>query len=184
MVQGVPVAMLGAGVQGGNDSRLQQTAVTQAASWLDRANAILHGTISHDSHINSSAHSSAGSSPLPKDESTQSSGDDSLERQMREVQRLIYEGPVIQQAAAVLPSLLLQTSASSEQPATSSVGGMTAAQPTAESSAGPISPDLEPADKRMRTSVAASTTSGAEDAEALIGFLSSVRASAAAGQEL
>ena len=53
------------------------------------------------------------------------------------------------------------------------------------SSSAHVSPALEPSDKRMRTStVADSHTSGAEDAEALVGFLRSVRASAAAGQEL
>ncbi|KAL3906860.1 MAG: hypothetical protein SGARI_003814, partial [Bacillariaceae sp.] len=181
MVQGVPVAVLGGSAQGVNARQMQQTAVTQAASWLDRANAILRGTMSAEANLNSSAHSSAGSSPQPKDENTQSSGDDSLENQMKEVQRLIYEGPVIQQTAAGLPNLLLQTSTSSEQLGASSA--MAAAQSTAETSEGLASPDLEPADKRMKTS-AASATSGAEDAEALIGFLSSVRASAAAGQDL
>ena len=182
MVQGVPVAVLGGSAQGVNARQLQQTAVTQAASWLDRANAILRGTMTTEANLKSSPHGSASSSPQPKDENTQSSGDDSLENQMKEVQRLIYEGPVIQQTAAGLPGLLLQTSASSEQLGNSSA--MAAAQSTAETSTGPMSPDLEPADKRMKTSATTSATSGAEDAEALIGFLSSVRASAAAGQEL
>jgi hypothetical protein len=183
MVQGVPVSLLGASAHGAIDSQLQQTAVTQAASWLDRANAILRGTTSSGTNLNSSAHSSAGSSPGPKDESTQSSGDDSLENQMKEVRRLIYEGPVIQQTAADLPSLLLQPSTSSEQLGGTATGAMAVAQSTAAAFAGPISPDMEPADKRMRTSPG-SATSGAEDAEALIGFLSSVRASAAASQDL
>ena len=181
MVQGVPVAMLGGSAQGVNARQLQQTAVTQAASWLDRANAILRGTMSAEANLSSSARGSASSSPQPKDENTQSSGDDSLENQMKEVQRLIYEGPAIQQTAAGLPGLLLQPSVSSEQLGASSA--MAAAQSTAETSQGPMSPDSEPADKRMKTS-ATTATSGAEDAEALIGFLSSVRASAAAGQEL
>ena len=59
--------------------------------------------------------------------------------------------------------------------------GPTAGQPPAvvdqaegQASGGPPSPPAEPADKRLRT--------GAEDAEALVGFLRSVRAAAAAGQ--
>ena len=72
--------------------------------------------------------------------------------QMQEVQRLIHEGPIIQQSSADLPDMLDQ----------------------AEQQAGTISPNPEPADKRLRT---------AEDAEALVGFLRSVRASAASGED-
>jgi hypothetical protein len=186
MVQGVPVAILGAGVHDANDSHIQQTAVTQAASWLDRANAILKGTIAAEAAMNNprSNHSSTSSSPHPRDESTQSSGDDSLENQMKELQRLIYEGPAIQQTAAAFPNLLIQSSHSSDQgygvvANTATLSGTA----TSADASGPMSPDLEPADKRLRTS-GAPATSGAEDAEALIGFLSSVRASAAAGHDL
>jgi hypothetical protein len=69
---------------------------------------------------------------------------------MHEVERLIYEGPSIQQTSADLPHML-------EGPLD-----------------GSLSPDDEPADKRMRT---------AEDAEALVGFIRSVQASAASGEE-
>jgi hypothetical protein len=178
MVQGVPVALLGAGAEGASDIRLQQTAVTQAASWLDRANAILKGSLSQDDSLRKDSH--AGS-PSYKDESTQSSGDDSLEKQMKEVQRLISEGPVIQQATAGLPTLLTIAAPDHGR----SYDSMATGQPTtaATSVSGPVSPDLEPADKRMRTSASTSTT-GAEDAEALVGFLRSVRASAASGHDL
>lgn len=183
MVQGVPVAILGAGAHGANDSQIQQTAVTQAASWLDRANAILKGSISTDAAMNSSTHTSTSSSPQPRDESTQSSGDDSLENQMIEVQRLIYEGPAIQQTAAAFPNLLIQSSNSSDQGRSSP--GMAARPGVALSTdaAGMVAPDSEPADKRLRTS---NTSAGPEtgDAEAFVGFLSSVRASAAAGHDL
>lgn len=184
MVQGVPVALLGSGAHGANDSQIHQTAVTQAASWLDRANAILKGTIASDALRDSSNHTSPSSSPQHRDESTQSSGDDSIENQMKEVQRLIYEGPAIQQTAAAFPNLLIQSSHSSDQGQSSSTSS--AALPNSISStaaSGPTSQDLEPADKRLRTS-GNSATSGAEDAEALMGFLSSVRASAAAGHDL
>ena len=69
---------------------------------------------------------------------------------MQEVQRLIYEGPVIQQTSADLPQILDEESH--------------VAQGVEE----------EPADKRLRTD---------EDAEALVGFIRSVRASAASGEE-
>ncbi|KAG7342211.1 hypothetical protein IV203_007303 [Nitzschia inconspicua] len=183
MVQGVPVAMLGTGAHGSDDSQIQQTAVTQAASWLDRANAILRGTISAHAALNASNQSSTSSSPQTRDESTQSSGDDSLESQMREVQRLIYEGPAIQQTAAAFPNLLIHSSDSSDQGQGSTASVHRPGTDTSAIASGSIAPDLEPADKRLRTS-GASATSGAEDAEALIGFLSSVRASAAAGHDL
>jgi hypothetical protein len=76
-----------------------------------------------------------------------------IESQMHEVQRLIHEGPIIQQTSAALPSMLEQ----------------------AEERAATSSPEPEPADKRLRT---------AEDAEALVGFIRSVRASAASGQDV
>lgn len=72
---------------------------------------------------------------------------------MKEVQRLIHEGPAIQENTAGLATLSEQ----SDDLATASSGS-----------------DTEPADKRLRT---------AEDAEALVGFLRTVRAFAASGQE-
>jgi hypothetical protein len=183
MVQGVPVAVLGSGVHSSNPSQIPQTAVTQAASWLDRANAILKGTITSDGVRDYSNHTSTSSSPQPKDESTQSSGEDSLENQMKEVQRLIYEGPAIQQTAAAFPNLLIQSAQSSDQGNSSPANVALPYSTVSAATAGPVSPDLEPADKRLRTS-GVSLTSGAEDAEALMGFLSSVHASAAAGHDL
>ena len=47
MIQGVPVTLLGGADSQGmapGSSHFQQSAVTQAASWLDRANALLKGT--------------------------------------------------------------------------------------------------------------------------------------------
>merc|ERR1719343_1449674 len=46
-VQGVPVSMLGTNCQNPSDS---QSAVTQAATWLDRANVILMGNIGNESN--------------------------------------------------------------------------------------------------------------------------------------
>lgn len=203
-VQGVPVSMLGTSSQDPPDSHLQQSAVTQAATWLDRANVILMGNISSDNHADTSfrGDGSVESSQRQynKDESTstQSSAEDSLENQMKEVQRLIYEGPIIQQTTAGLPNLLLRNTSTLTTdlqttqntgtintiisgPSTSQTIGTTHVQ----SSSAHVSPTLEPADKRMRTtSTIDNNTTGAEDAEALVGFLRSVRASAAAGQEL
>lgn len=76
-----------------------------------------------------------------------------LENQIQEVQRLIHEGPSIQLTSHELPQIL-------DLP----VHG----KDTIAGDSG----DDEPADKRHRT---------AEDAEALVGFLRSVRASAAQG---
>lgn len=131
-----------------------QTLVTKTASWLERANAIL-----------SAGHSITG---IPESQHLSSSGQDhaeavkaipqhELEDQMKEVQRLIHEGPIIQQNTAGLPHLLEQAS-----------------QPLSPK------PELEPADKRLRRS-RTSDQSGAEDAEALVGFLNSVREAAATG---
>jgi hypothetical protein len=75
--------------------------------------------------------------------------------QLHEVQRLIHEGPVIHQTSAGLSEIMDQV----------------------RSSSGTASPPSEPADKRLRST-------GAEDAEALVGFLRSVRASAASGEDL
>lgn len=88
--------------------------VAQTAAWLDRAKSALQ----------------------------EPTAAEALHYQIEQVQRLIYEGPVIQQTSADLPQMLETTS------------------------------DSSPADKRLRTD---------EDAEALVGFIRSVRA--AAGEE-
>ena len=77
-----------------------------------------------------------------------------LHQQMQELQQLIYEGPDIQQTSAELSHVLDEGT------------------PTA---VGEAAGQVEPADKRMRT---------AEDAEALVGFLRRVRASAESGEQL
>jgi len=196
-VQGVPVAILGASIQSSSDSRLQQTAVTQAASWLDRANVILKGNIDNNETESGASIRKINSNDCPqqhnKDVSTHSSEEESLENQMKEVQRLIYEGPAIQQTTAGLPNLLLQETTAAAAVtidqtqnsdntliAVSTTSNIETASTTSPSVH--VTPVLEPDDKRLRT--ADSNTSGAEDAEALVGFLRSVRASAAAGQEL
>ena len=203
-VQGVPVSMLGASSQSPSNIQLQQSAVTQAATWLDRANVILMGNNSNENNQAADLlRGKAGSNETWQNDqnkyettSTHISAEDSLEHQMKEVQRLIYEGPIIQQTTAGLPNLLPRTSkANTDQTtqntvtntiiAASATSTMNIGTSSMASSSAHISPALEPADKRMRAStVADSNTSGAEDAEALVDFLRSVRASAAAGQEL
>lgn len=172
-VQGVPVSMLGVNSQNSTDSQLQQSAVTQAATWLDRANVILMGNSPSQNYREKKT---------DETRSSNSSMEDSLEHQMKEVQRLIYEGPMIQQTTAGLPNLLLRTDVQTDKRHHVDNNTILAAS----SISSHLSPTtLEPADKRMRTvSAADSNPSGAEDAEALVGFLRSVRASAAAGQEL
>lgn len=114
--------------------------ITQTASWLDRAKSALKETVS------------APSQEHDFDEEAD------LEDQIQEVERLIHEGPIIQQKSAGLPQML-DVPEGSQSPTSGSVA----------------SGDPEPADKRMKT---------AEDAEALVGFLRSVRASAASGTKL
>jgi hypothetical protein len=85
-----------------------------------------------------------------------------LENQMQEVQRLIYEGPSIRQTSHALPRILdNQVEETVNSPLNQ---GFVAG-----------SSDDEQAEKRLRTT---------EDAEALVGFLRSVRASAAQGEIL
>lgn len=129
-------------------SDCQENVVTRTASWLDRAKSVLRAapsTGATDSAV-------ATSKTIPAESSDDAGGD--LQTQIQEVQRLIHEGPMIEQTSAGLPDMLDQA----EQHQTRS-----------------NSPPIEPADtKRMRT---------AEDAEALVGFLRSVRASAMSGQD-
>ena len=141
----VAAAASARGTAGGTTSNLspetdstentRRNPVAQTASWLDRAKSALK-------------------------EPSQNMSDDEqakdLKNQIQEVQRLIQEGPVVQQTSSVLPDVL-----------------DTAVEPPPRAdSPGSSGPD-EPADKRLRT---------AEDAEALVGFLRSVRASAASGE--
>ena len=115
---------------------VQPNPVAQTASWLDRAKLALQETPSESNEESLSLH-----------------------YKMQEVQRLIHEGPVIQQTSAGLTQML-----DDESPVSASTGLNSSQQ----------SIEIEPADKRLRTD---------EDAEALVGFIRSVRASAALGEE-
>jgi hypothetical protein len=108
--------------------------VTQTASWLDRAKSVLKDP-----------------SPNTTGQEKPEEDADEIMTQMQEVERLIHEGPSIQQTSVGFPHIV------DHQATTAST------------------PPVEPADKRLRT--------GAEDAEALVGFLRSVRASAASGED-
>jgi hypothetical protein len=107
--------------------------VTQTASWLDRAKSVLKD-------------------PSPKTTGQERHEEEEIMTQMQEVERLIHEGPSIQQTSVGLSHIVDHQAPTSGSP-----------------------PPIEPADKRLRT--------GAEDAEALVGFLRSVRASAASGED-
>jgi hypothetical protein len=158
-IQGVPLALLSSGVNAAEvtHSQVGQSVVTQAASWLDRANAILKGTHIHGFPVAPALHNSFSALEKKNLEAPgDSTPDSTLENEMKEVERLIHEGPRIQKTAAGLPNLL------------------TSNQRLSGTLEGPPSPP-EPADKRMRTGTGG-TISGAEDAEALVGFLRSVRA--------
>lgn len=115
-----------------------KSSIARTASWLDRAKSALVDSTQEDQ----------------SDETTE------IQHQIQEVQRLIHEGPVIQQTSADIPQIFDR-----EQD-----DGQDASQATAESN------EAEPADKRLRTDE--------DDAEALVGFLRSVRASAASGETL
>ena len=156
---------------------VKQTAVARTATWLDRANAIL--STQNDGlqampprpapSVEPTGQSQAGDlNSLPQQE---------IENQMREVQRLIHEGPVIQQTTAGLPHLLEQGPGSHHAPV---FGQRKVTEDGVVQESVFVSSTAEPADKRPRTSSSAENSSGAEDAEALVGFLNSVRASAEA----
>jgi hypothetical protein len=165
--QGVPVALLdthGVPVPAGNNT--QQTVVTQAASWLDRANAILAGSKPSNGVLVPTSSSSR------EPQSLDSIASNEIESQMQEVRRLIYEGPIIQQSAAGLQHLL---SGDGPENTTATMNRV----PTA----GDQNVSIEPADKRQRRT-SLSGAEGKEDAEALVGFLRSVRASAASGPDV
>jgi hypothetical protein len=121
-------AAVAAAVTSGQSDMGQSNPVAQTASWLDRAKSALQDPTLDNSEETASLH-----------------------YQIQEVQRLIHEGPVIQQTSADLPLILDE-----ETPGTVGETG-----------------EVEPADKRLRTD---------EDAEALVGFIRSVRA-AAAGED-
>ena len=125
---------------GSNASTSKQDGVVQTASWLERAKSALK-------------------EPAADTTGSTEPSNEILETQMQEVERLINEGPIIQQTSAGIPTLLEQQQQQGPPRETPSPTGL----------------DTEPADKRLRT---------AEGAEALVGFIRSVRASAAAGQNL
>lgn len=152
-----------------------QNGVAQTATWLDRASNILKGT------AGSQAVPSTGAPTQPKFsltqeqvEALQSLPKKEIELQMKEVERLIHEGPGIQQTTAGLGHVPGQN-AGAEKPAPNVPSMIVAHSSNASSVSDGQKTPPEPADKRMRT--------GAEDAEALVGFLTAVRASAAAGTD-
>jgi hypothetical protein len=136
-----------------NPQQVKDTLVARTASWLERANAVLStgDEPANPSTLNGSRDHAQAVKLLPPQE---------IEDQMKEVQRLIHEGPIIQQTTAGLPDLLHSNAHS-------------------YSNLSSLDHEGPPVDKRPRR-LSGSDTSGAEDAEALVGFLNSVRAAAAA----
>lgn len=161
-LHGVPVAQPGS-------HHVNQTAVARTATWLDRANAILQAKNDKGQPIVPRNVPSVVPSAQSQVSSFGSLPQREIENQMKEVQRLIHEGPIIQQTTAGLPHLLEQRCQPSGQ-----------RKVTEDQGAANLSSPAEHADKRARTSSASENSSGAEDAEALVGFLNSVRASAEA----
>jgi hypothetical protein len=152
---------------------LKKTSASVAAVSASTSGALLYGRpstgvtdTSSDVHGNPVATTAAwldrAKNVLKDPSSGDSSADDhtqELENQLQEVQRLIYEGPSIRQTSHALPQIL------------DNQVDDTGSFPLDDSFAA-CSSDDEQAEKRLRT---------AEDAEALVGFLRSVRASAAQG---
>lgn len=155
----------------GRHNATSSNGVTQTASWLDRASHILKGADSYSGvpvqqKFSLTQEQAQALESLPKKE---------IEMQMKEVERLIHEGPIIQQTTAGFPLILHQSPSTVVSPPAPPVPTtIVASTPMSPPSDGQQTPP-EPADKRMRT--------GAEDAEALVGFLTAVRASAAAGTD-
>ncbi|CAB9518375.1 expressed unknown protein [Seminavis robusta] len=149
--------------------------VTQTASWLDRASNILKETGSRQTGVSVPCSKQKFSLTQEQAQALQSLPRKEIEMQMKEVERLIHEGPIIQQTSAGLPLVLHQSAAEAAVPPPPVPKTIVAnAAGCSADSDGQQTPP-EPADKRMRT--------GAEDAEALVGFLTAVRASAAAGTD-
>lgn len=138
---------------------VEQNVVTQTATWLDRASTILKGSGTNSGQAMDSTSLSSETEAHAGSQDLQSLPKNEIENQMKEVERLIHEGPLIQQTSAGLPEILDQKQGDLA----------TEGNPTN------VIEEAEPADKRLRT--------GAEDAEALVGFLTAVRASAASGRE-
>jgi len=165
---------------GTNGSR---AVVAQTASWLDRANAILSQT-----------HIPARSEQENKIVKTSS---DEVEKEMKEVERLIHEGPIIQKTSAGLPTLLEKSMSNDAliKPTQSNDGPnkrkVTDVMPTKgvntpiqfNDHLKNVSPSDNNAsrfnDKRMRRSFSYNNVQDHEDAATLMGFLSSVRQAAA-----
>ena len=166
---------IGAGGNGTNGTYLTgqnaASGVTQTASWLDRASNILKETGSQKG-VSLQCAQQKFSLTKEQAQALQSLPKKEIEMQMKEVERLIHEGPIIQQTSAGLPLVLHQPPDLGRQQPLSVPTTIVAS--TSAGSDGQQTPP-EPADKRMRT--------GAEDAEALVGFLTAVRASAAAGTD-
>lgn len=156
---------------------VQQTAVARTATWLDRANAILSTQNEGQQTLPARTVPSMVSSGPSQAVSVESLPPQEIENQMREVQRLLHEGPVIQQTTAGLPHLLEQGHGSQYA---SAVGQRKFTEDGVMQDSAFVSSTAEPVDKRPRTASQAKSSSGAEDAEALVGFLNSVRASAEA----
>jgi hypothetical protein len=143
--------------------------LARTASWLDRANMVLQ--------------SSQPLAPSGESESAGSqSSNDSIRSELQQVQSLIREGPAIQQSTAGIQQFVQHATTQLDPPteASSASAGGAGLQShvvcAAVLPAGPPSPPAEPEEKRQRLRTA-------EDAEALVGFLRSVRASAAASSE-
>lgn len=180
---------------GNNGSR---AVVAQTASWLDRANAIL-----------SHAHGHGPTSSTCKQESKiAKTSSDEVEEEMKEIERLIHEGPIIQKTSAGLPTLLgnsltandtsnsnlipngdTSTSKRKVSDDTSTNTGVhahlvTSNSPRLEQVSSSIDEISCFREKRMRKSFSHNNIQDHEDAATLMGFLSSVRQAAASSASI
>jgi len=159
--------------------------VTQTASWLDRANAIL-----------TQAHSSQRSEAEMKISKTSS---DEVEQEMKEVEQLIHEGPMIQKTSAGLSTILQPDSSRHDSTPSSDFPSKRKVSDDDKSGGNLDTPDHSPSlqqsfssegrisfrprfyDKRMKRSYSHNHLQNIqdhEDAATLMGFLSSVHQAA------
>ena len=187
--------MLGKSLHTSLGSNGNRAVVAQTASWLDRANAIL-----------TQSHSNEGTE---QEREIVKSTSDEVEKEMKEVEQLIHEGPIIQQTSAGLStllqqkSLILSTNESAKNATSNSIDASNKRKVSDDTSTtnnntgvqlGNVkhqvqfyqssSEDYSESqthfhDKRMRRSFSYNNVQDHEDAVTLMGFLSSVRQAAA-----
>ena len=158
------------------DAQIKRNLIAKTAAWLDRADAIL----CVDSK-GSSASPDTGSNDKPKpsqDESADQLPQSVLESQMKEVEKLLDEGTLIQKTSKGLPKLLQGASgtdmaSSSDAPNIKRSGSSSAVAAATESGQGTKRPKRSFSANHLANlpTSGAADTADAEGAQALVGLL-------------